>query len=64
VDAQLGITLRVGEQVLYRNAMHVVGEVLPESVMLNGVYAPGKPVSYAMLYYPVLLNPPYQQKGG
>ena len=59
MDAQLGRTLRVGDQVLYRNAIHTVVAVAQADpgVYLDGVYAPPEAVPYVQLYLPSLLNP-------
>lgn len=58
MDGQLGSTLRVGDQVLYRNVIHTVVTVSEEGPYLDGVYAPTSAVAYTELYLPVLLNPP------
>ena len=59
MDAQLGRTLRVGDQVLYRNAIHTIVAVSQADldVYLDGVYAPKEAVPYAQLNLPALLNP-------
>ena len=60
MDAQLAITLRVGDQVIFRNAIHTIVAVAESdgapNVLLDGAYAPVEPVPYTMLYLPVLLN--------
>ena len=67
MDELLARTLRVGDRVIYRNAIHTVVGVsahgAPE-VYLDGVYAPASAVSYTMLYLPSLLNPPLQETLG
>lgn len=59
MDAQLARTLRVGDTVIYRNAIHTIVAVArgDPAIYLDGVYAPKEAVSYAQLYLPALLNP-------
>ena len=63
MDAQLARTLRVGDQVIYRNAIHtiiVIAKITMSgepAVFLDGVYAPKHDVPPAQLYLPALLNP-------
>jgi hypothetical protein len=57
----------VGDQVLYRNALHTIVAIAEvtmsgePAVFLAGVYAPKHDVPPAELYLPVLLNPPAEE---
>lgn len=64
VDELLARTLRCGDTVIYRDALHTVIAVQARGapdVVLHGPYATGSAVSHTLLHFPVLLNPPTEE---
>ena len=62
MDAALALELRVGDTVLYREAVHKIVALAPwaypPTFKLQGPYAADTYVSHTLLHFPVLLNPP------
>ena len=65
MDAALAKELRVGDTVLYRNAVHTITHlapwVWPPTFKIRGPYATESYVSHTLLHFPVLLNPPEEE---
>lgn len=62
MDELLAREIRAGAWVLYRDALHKVVDIAPApgppNMKLQGPYAADTYISYTLLVFPVLRNPP------